>query len=60
MGVPRIFDMLITGFVLGAGSGPLHSLIGILQSAKDTLANLGKVSDTTALKDEIRALRAKM
>lgn len=60
MGVPRIFDMLITGFVLGAGSGPLHSLIGILQSAKDTLANMGKIADTTALKDEIRALRARL
>jgi hypothetical protein len=42
--VPRILDMLLTGFILGAGSGPLHSLIGILQGAKDAVAGLANPS----------------
>jgi len=33
---PR-FDVLITGFVIGSGSYPVHSLVGILQQGKDTL-----------------------
>ena len=33
---PR-FDVLITGFVIGSGSYPVHSLVGILQQSKDTL-----------------------
>lgn len=36
-GVPRILDIIVTGFVIGAGSGPMHSLVGILQGFKDTL-----------------------
>ncbi len=35
-GNPRI-DVIITGLVIGSGSAPVHSLINILQSAKDTL-----------------------
>lgn len=58
--VPRILDMLITGFVLGAGSGPLHSLIGILQSTKDTLSNLGSFTGVGALTNEVRSLRAEV
>lgn len=58
--VPRLLDMLVTGFVLGAGSGPLHSLIGILQSTKDMLSNLGSLPNAGAIKDELRSLRAEM
>jgi len=36
VGDPRI-DVIITGLVIGSGSAPVHSLINILQSAKDTL-----------------------
>jgi len=36
VGDPRI-DVIVTGFVIGSGSAPVHSLINILQSAKDTL-----------------------
>ncbi len=36
VGNPRI-DVIITGLVIGSGSAPVHSLINILQSAKDTL-----------------------
>jgi len=38
---PRFLDMLATGFVIGTGSAPMHSLIGILQGAKDTLGSFG-------------------
>ncbi len=41
IGVPRIVDMFITGAVLGAGSGPMHSLIGALDGLKTGLQNLG-------------------
>jgi hypothetical protein len=30
-------DMLITGLVIGTGSAPVHSLIGILQKSKDAI-----------------------
>jgi hypothetical protein len=36
-GVPANFDVLITGLVIGSGSYPVHSLVGILQQGKDTL-----------------------
>jgi len=40
-------DMVVTGLIIGTGSAPVHSLIGILQKSKDTI-------------DEVRALtRAK-
>lgn len=35
--VPADFDVLITGLVIGSGSYPVHSLVGILQQGKDTL-----------------------
>jgi hypothetical protein len=35
--VPSRFDVLITGLVIGSGSYPVHSLVGILQQGKDTL-----------------------
>lgn len=35
--VPAQIDVLITGLVIGSGSYPVHSLVGVLQQAKDTL-----------------------
>lgn len=35
--VPPRVDVLITGLVIGSGSYPVHSLVGILQQGKDTL-----------------------
>ena len=32
-------DVIVTGLVIGSGSGPVHSLINILQAAKDTLVS---------------------
>jgi len=36
-GVPARVDVFITGLVIGSGSYPVHSLVGILQQTKDTL-----------------------
>jgi hypothetical protein len=35
--VPARVDVLITGLVIGSGSYPVHSLVGLLQQARDTL-----------------------
>ncbi len=37
MGWTKSLDFLITGLVIGTGSAPVHSLIGILQNTKDTV-----------------------
>ena len=42
-GVPVSVDMLVTGFVMGTGSAPVHSLIGILQSGKDALQHTSQL-----------------
>ncbi len=36
-GVPAKFDVLLTGMVIGSGSYPVHTFIGLLQQVKDTL-----------------------
>jgi hypothetical protein len=60
IGVPRIVDMIITGFVIGAGSGPMHSLVGILQGTKDTLEGLKELGSLAPLKQQIKDLQAKL
>jgi hypothetical protein len=57
MGVPRIADMLITGFIIGAGSGPMHSLVGILQGGKDALAGFSERAGGGILKKELESLK---
>lgn len=54
---PRIIDMLITGLVIGSGPGPMHDLIGILQSGRSALGNLGQVAKGKDVQDAITALR---
>jgi hypothetical protein len=39
--VPARIDVLITGLIIGSGSYPVHSLVGILQQGKDALDELG-------------------
>ena len=36
-GVPNGVDVAVSGLVIGTGSGPVHSLIGILQQSKETV-----------------------
>ena len=35
--VPARIDVLVTGLVIGSGSYPVHSLVGILQQGKDAV-----------------------
>ncbi len=35
--IPARVDVLVTGLVIGSGSYPVHSLVGFLQRARDTL-----------------------
>lgn len=45
---PRLLDMVITGLVIGAGPGPMHALIGIIQSGKDAANNLAELARSKA------------
>jgi hypothetical protein len=38
--VPARIDVLITGLIIGSGSYPVHSLVGILQQGKNSLDSL--------------------
>ena len=42
-GVPAGVDVFITGFVVGTGSAPVHSLIGILQSGRDAIRDTSRL-----------------
>ena len=55
--VPRILDMLITGLVIGAGPGPMHSIIGALQNGKDAVGNLSDLAKSKAIKDTMDSLK---
>jgi|GEM_PF-1122895 len=54
--MPRILDMLVTGLIIGAGPGPMHSLIGILQSGKDAVNNLAELAKGKAVRDAAQAV----
>ena len=56
---PRLLDMLVTGLVIGAGPGPMHALVGILQSGRDAASNLADLakSKSSELKAAADALK---
>ncbi len=54
---PRILDMLATGLVIGAGPGPMHSIIGMIQSGKDALGNLANLAQSKAVREAATALK---
>ncbi len=43
--VPARIDVLVTGLVIGSGSYPVHSLLGILQQGKNALDSLSSFLD---------------
>ena len=49
-------DLLITGLLIGAGPGPLHSFIGTLQEFRNTLAGLADLARGSAVKKAAEAL----
>ncbi len=54
---PRFIDMLITGFVIGSGPGPMHDLIGIVQGGKNALASLGQIAKGKPVQEAMEALQ---
>jgi uncharacterized integral membrane protein len=55
--MPRLLDMLVTGLVVGAGPGPMHALIGILQNGKDALGNLADLAKGKAINEAVVTLQ---
>jgi len=53
---PRVIDMVITGLVIGSGSGPMHDLIGILQGGKNALGSLADLAKGKSVKEAAQAL----
>ncbi|MCA9923599.1 MAG: hypothetical protein KC421_14570 [Anaerolineales bacterium] len=56
-------DMLVTGLIIGTGSAPVHSLIGLLQNTKDAVYEArslwrGKSVQALGLRDEYADLMA--
>lgn len=56
LNTPRIMDMLVTGLIIGAGPGPMHSLIGILQGGKDALDKLASTGQGSEAKSSAQNL----
>lgn len=54
---PRLVDMLITGLVIGAGSGPMHDLIGILQGGKNALSNLAELAKGKPIREAVATIQ---
>jgi hypothetical protein len=54
-GVPARVDVFITGLVIGSGSYPIHSLVGILQQPKDTLAGAKSFLNRTGTSTKVAA-----
>jgi hypothetical protein len=53
------FGVLVTGLVIGAGTGPVHSLLGILQQSRDALdqvANLFSARSQRTVTEQYTAL----
>ncbi|MFO8036060.1 MAG: hypothetical protein R6U57_05490 [Anaerolineales bacterium] len=54
---PRLLDMLATGLVIGAGPGPMHAVIGMLQGGKKVLDNLAALAEGRAARETVQDLR---
>jgi hypothetical protein len=58
--VPARMDVLITGLVIGSGSYPVHSLVGILQQGKDALDGLGNFLNNRAAPSSVQAMEQRI
>lgn len=47
-GIDALPDVVFTGLLIGAGPGPLHAFISILQEFRDTIAGLGNYAQSQA------------
>jgi hypothetical protein len=49
--------MIVTGLVIGSGPGPMHDLIGILQSGKDALGSLTELAKGKTVQEAVEAIQ---
>lgn len=54
---PRFIDMVLTGLILGAGPGPMHDLIGLLQGSKNAIGSLSDLAKGKAIREAAEALQ---
>jgi hypothetical protein len=45
---PRVIDIVFTGLIIGAGPGPTHDILRLLQSAKDALSGVARRTNVKA------------
>lgn len=50
-------DYLLTGLLIGAGPGPMHEVIGLLQGLRDSVSGLASLAQGTAIKKATEALQ---
>lgn len=55
---PRLLDMIATGLVIGAGPGPMHSIIGMLQGGKNALDKLASLAEGRAARESMESLES--
>ena len=51
--VPSGVDMILSGLLVGAGVGPMHSLIGALQNTREAVAGLAGLAKGSAVRNVI-------
>lgn len=54
---PRLVDVIVTGLVIGSGPGPMHDLIGILQSGKNALGSLTDLAKGKSVQEAVEAIQ---
>lgn len=54
---PEPVDWVLTGLIVGAGPGPLHSLIGVIQETRKSLAGLADLTRGGGLRAAAQAVR---
>jgi hypothetical protein len=47
--VPAVLDMIVTGFAIGAGSGPMHAFVNLLVELRNTFAGLADLTRGTGV-----------
>ena len=54
---PPLIDMILTGLIIGSGSGPTHDFIGILQSGRDALGSVKDLAQGTSIRQAVEELQ---
>ncbi|HMA36461.1 MAG TPA: hypothetical protein VKY74_18535 [Chloroflexia bacterium] len=54
------FGLIVTGLIIGAGSGPVHSVIGLLQQSRDAVDQAANLFSSRARQNATQTLTALM